>query len=76
MLHLSDHIRVYETLAPTDSHFSEHQKRMMLENVVSSVRNLRTIKDQSDQHFSHSGRDLTYEQCSNLLLSAANNHDT
>ena len=46
-----DHIRVYETLVPTNSHFSEHQKRIMLENVVPSVGHLRAIKDQSDQHF-------------------------
>ena len=60
MLHWSDHIRVYETLAPTDSHFSEHQKRTMIENEVASVGPLRSVKDQSDQYFLRSGVELTY----------------
>ena len=47
----------------------------MLENALASVGTLRTIKDQTDQHFSHSGRELTYEQYSNLIMSAANNYD-
>ena len=60
---------------PTNSHFSEHQKRIILENAVASVRIIRAIKDQSDQNFSHSGRELTHEKYSNLLLSAANKYD-
>ena len=47
----------------------------MLENAVASVGPLRIIKYQYDQHFSHSGREITYEQFSNLLLSADNNYD-
>ena len=60
---------------PTDSHFSEHHKRAMLENAVASFGHLRSIKDQSDQNFSHSGRELNHEKHSNLFLSAANNYD-
>ena len=56
MLHWQDQIRVHETLVPTDSQFSEYQKRIMLENTVASVGPLRSIKDQSDKNFSHSGR--------------------
>ena len=33
------------------------------------------IKDQADQHKTHSGITLTYEQYCNLLLSAASNYD-
>ena len=47
----------------------------MLENLVASVGTLRAIKDQSDQHFSHSGREITYERCPNLLFSESNNYD-
>ena len=60
---------------PTDSHFSENQKKILLENAVASVAPLRAIKDQSDQHLSHNRQELTYEQYSNLLLSAATNYD-
>jgi hypothetical protein len=74
ILHWQDQIRLCDTLVPTDSHFSENQKRTMLENAVASVAPLRAIKDQHDQHFSHSGQELSYEQYSNLLLSAATNY--
>ena len=74
ILHWQDQICFYDTLVPTDSHFSEHQKRIILENAVDSVAPLHVIKDQSDQNFSHSGRELSYQQYSNLLLSAATNH--
>ena len=62
MLHWKDQIRVHETLVPTDSHFYEHQERIMVENVASSVVPLRAMKDQSDQHFSHIERELKHEQ--------------
>ena len=75
ILHCQGQIRFYDTLVPTDSHFSEHQKRFMLENAVASVAPLCAIKDQSDQHFSHSGRELSCQQYSNLLLPAATNYD-
>ena len=68
MLHLQDQIRVYETFVPTEIHFSEHQKRIMLEKTVASVGPRCAIKYQSDQNFSYSVRELTYEQYSNLLL--------
>ena len=45
ILHWQYQIRVHETLVTTDSHFSEHQKRIMLENVVASVEPLRNTKD-------------------------------
>ena len=48
----------------------------MLENTLASVGPLRSIKDQSSQHFPHHGQELTYEQYSNLLFSEANNYDT
>ena len=75
IFHWQDQIRVCETLVPTNSHFSEHQKRSLLENKVASVGPLRAIKDQHNQHFSHSGRELTYGQHFNLLLSEATNYD-
>ena len=65
----------FDAHVPTDSHFSEHQKRTMLENAVASVALLRAIKDQSDQHFSCSRQELSYQQYSNLLLLAATNYD-
>ena len=51
------------------------RRKIMLENAVASVAHLRAIKDQADQHSEHSGEVLSYEQYSNLLLSAATNYD-
>ena len=59
IFHWKDRIRLYETLVPTDSHFSEHYKNTMIGNSVASVFPLRSVKDQSDQYFSHSGKELT-----------------
>ena len=48
---------------------------IMLKNAVASVGPICAIKDQSDQYFSHSGREITWGQYSNLLLSVANDYD-
>ena len=75
MLHWQNQIRVHEMLVSTNSHFSKHHKRIMLQNEVDYVGPLRSMKDQSDQNFSHSGREITHEKYSNLLLSADDNYD-
>ena len=75
ILHWKDQIRVHETLVPTNSHFSEYQKRIMVKNEVDSVGTLRSIKDQSDQCSSQSGQELSYEKYSNLILLEATNYD-
>jgi hypothetical protein len=59
---------------PTD-HFSDGQKRTMLENTVGKVTELRAVKAQADQHKVHSGAKLSYDQYSDLLKSAAQAYD-
>ena len=34
------------------------------------------MKDQHDRHFLHSGKELTHEEFSNLILSLSTNYDT
>ena len=58
---------------PSGSNFSDHQKKIMLENAVSSVGLFSAITDQSDQNFSNSGRELTCDKHSNVLLLEATN---
>ena len=70
-----DQILLNEKNVPIGSHFSEHQKNTMAENVVVSVGPLSAMKCQSDQHFLRSGQELMHEKYSNLLLSAATNYD-
>ena len=40
----------------------------MIENTVAFVGPIRGIKDQSNQNFSHSRRELTHDQCSNMIF--------
>jgi len=68
-------VRLYEKQVPVMEHFSSDQKHVMLQNAVHPVTALRAIKDQADQHKTHSGITITYEQYCNLLLSAASNYD-
>ena len=58
---------------PDDRHFFEIQKKILLKNAIASSPPLRDVKDQANQHLTRSRQDLNYDQCSNLILSAATN---
>jgi hypothetical protein len=75
ILHWQDQVRKYETLVPPSDHFSDGQKRSMLENAVHPQPELRAVKNQANQHKTQTGLDLTYKQYSNILLSAASQFD-
>jgi hypothetical protein len=47
----------------------------MLENSISKLTELRSVKAQADQHHTQTGKSLTYQQYCQLLLSAAQQHD-
>jgi hypothetical protein len=47
----------------------------MLENAVASIPDLRAIKSQADQHKTHTGTTLTFEQYLALLTSATTTYD-
>ena len=59
---------------PDDRHFFEIQKKILLKNAIASSPPLRDVKDQANQHLTRSRQDLNYDQCSNLILSAATNY--
>ena len=48
----------------------------MLENYVHPVKALRSVKDQADQLKIHNGREISYEQYSDLTIAAATNYDS
>jgi hypothetical protein len=50
VLNWVNQIRKYEAIVPASDHFSDGQKRSMLENAVATISELRAIKAQSDQH--------------------------
>jgi hypothetical protein len=57
--------------------FSDALKRVMLQNAVHPLEELRAVKTQADQqHKTLSGTDLTYEHYVHLLVSAASNYNT
>jgi hypothetical protein len=58
VLNWVNQIRKYEAIVPVDDHFSDGQKRSMLENAVFSIPDLRAIKTQADQHATHTGTHL------------------
>jgi len=76
ILHWQDQIRRYEDLIPSNGHFTDDQKRTMLENAVHKVAELRAVKNQADQMQVHTGKPLTYPQYCTLLLSAAAQYDS
>ena len=49
---------------------------MIIENSLALVKPLRSIKHQTDQLFTHTGKLLDYDQCSTLLISAETNYDS
>ncbi len=73
--HWSNQVRLYERQVPLHDHFSDGQKRIMLENAVAPVTELRQVKINADLEKTKNGRNLTYEEYLNLLLSAATNYD-
>ena len=76
ILHWQDQVRQYEQLIPVTGHFSNIMKRAMLENAVGASQELRAVKSQAAQHKTQNGGiDLTYDQYTTLLLSAAQEFD-
>jgi hypothetical protein len=76
ILHWIDKVRLYERQVPTTDHFSDGQKRTMLENAVAPLEELRQVKNNADLHTTRTGESLSYDQYSSLLLSAASAYDS
>jgi hypothetical protein len=75
LLHWQNQVRLYEAQVETEEYFSNGQKRHMLQTAVHPVQELRVVKTQADQHKTQAGKELTYDQYVNLLLSAASAYD-
>ena len=75
IVHWVDKVRVYERQAPTSDHFSDGQKRTMLENAVHGVDDLRRVKVTADLEKAISGKTLNFHQYYALVLAAAASYD-
>ena len=76
ILHWQDQVRLYERQVLTSDHFSDGQKRIMLENAVHNITELRQVKNNADLEKTKTGIAFSYDQYSSLLLSAAAAYDT
>ena len=74
--HWQEQVRQYERQVPMSDHFSDGQKRTMLENAVRDVDELRQVKVNADLERTMTGKVLTYDQYAALLLSTAVGYDT
>ena len=75
ILNWLDKVRKYEKMVGLRDHFSYRVKRIMLENCVQNIADLRKVKAESDQHLARTGDELTFEQYKDLLISAAITYD-
>ena len=75
ILHWQNQVRLYEHQVPITDHFSDGQKRIMLENAVAPIDELRQVKNNADLEKTRTGTTLTYSQYTSLLLSAATAYD-
>jgi len=73
--HWENQVRLYERQVPSTDHFSDGQKRVMMENAVAPIQELRQVKNTADLEKTRTGRSLTFAEYSSLLLSAASSYD-
>ena len=76
IIHWQNQVRLYEKQVPTTDHFSSGQKRTMLQNAVHPITELRAVKNNADLEKTRTGTELSYDQYTSLLLSAASAYDT
>ena len=75
IIHWENQVRLYERQVPVTDHFSDGQKRTMLENAVAPIDELRQIKGNADLEKVKTERTLTFGEYSSLLLSASAAYD-
>ena len=76
IIHWMNQVRLYERQVPKSDHFSDGQKRVMLENAVQHLSELRQVKMNIDLEKTKTGQDIKFDQYTSLLLSAAAAYDT
>ena len=76
ILNWINQVRLYERQVPDSDHFSDGQKRVMLENAVHGLSELRQVKNNADLEKTKTGQTLRFDQYTSLLLSAAAAYDS
>jgi hypothetical protein len=71
IIHWKNQVCLCEKHGPPTDHFSDGQKRIMLQNAVNGIDELCQVKNTADHMGATSGTTLTYDEYVALLLSAA-----
>jgi hypothetical protein len=75
IIHWENQVRLYERQFDVSDHFSDEQKRTMLENAVLPISELRQVKTIADLEKTKTGRTLTFREYTSLLLTASVAYD-
>jgi hypothetical protein len=75
VLHWQDQVRLFGDLVGNHTYFADDLLHTMLENAVTKISELRSVKAQADQHRTQTGKTLTYHQYCLPVLSAAQQYD-
>ena len=75
IIHWENQVRLYERQVAVSDHFSDGQKRTMLENAVLSISELRQVKNMADFEKTKTGRTLSFTEYTSLLLAASVAYD-
>ena len=75
IINWQNQVRLYEKHVPPSDHFSDGQKRIMLQNAVNGIDELRQVKNTADHMGATTGSALSYDEYITLLLSAASAYD-
>ena len=76
VLNWQEQVRLYERLVPLTDHFSDGQKRVMLQTAVHPLQELRQVKATAEMLKVHHGKDIDYDAYVSLLLSCASDYDS
>ena len=75
LLHWKDQMHQYEKLVDIADKLTDNVKCVLLETAVHPLAELHQVKADSDQHYTCTGRPLTFAQYESLLVSAAITYD-
>ena len=75
ILHWKNQVRKYEDIVEVEKQPHDDLKQSLLENAVHGIDELRQVKANAQQLAIHDGRNLTYQEYSDLLISAAQAFD-
>ena len=75
IINWQNQVRLYERQVVARDRFSDTQKRIMLENAVNPIKELRNVKITADLERAKNGTVITFEQYLTLLTSAATAYD-